>query len=274
MHSRAEKAQAAGRVIESKDWLRVYRQLWGLLPAFASQPLDLAETLQKEVAANPVSAETEAKQSYLIPRLLELLHDSCLRETACNSIVSLGKSASPPSLETPQLQHPQQQQQHMEGFKAQEGAKRQPTQSGLRLLGLLRRLADAAAAAEESVAPAAAAADVKAAAAAAACAARVCSSGDSTLIAGSVAAAATAASNRRALAGYAEATLGFLTVRYLLLHKETGAATKPEEEAFAALSASAKARAAQLILQAIQVSRKWIYAEGRQEETQTNSETC
>ena len=274
MQQRAEKAAAAGRSIESGDWFRVYRQLWGLLPAFSIQPLDLGEIRihQKETQKSDVTKQQ--RQIYLLPRLLELIQDSLLRESVCAAIVALAKSASPPGVHTPQLQQQQeqqqQQQQHVEGFETRGTTKGTATPAGLKMLSFLRRLADAVAAAgaaagDTAAATAAAAARIRGESAAAARAARLCCPTDSSLIAAAVTAAATAASNKETLAAYAEETLGFLTVRYLLLHKETAAATTTAtaaaaatgtaaaEDAFAALSPSAKAKAAQQVLQAIQV---------------------
>ncbi|KAL8454318.1 hypothetical protein Emag_001477 [Eimeria magna] len=256
VQQRAEEASAEGRAVESGDWYRVYRQLWGLLPAFCSQPLDMPLTLGRGAAVGGMGGDqTKESAPALIPRVLEFIHDSFLRETACAAIVALAKSAAPPGAETPQLQ--QQQQQHAAALEMKDAAKGPTSAADQHLLVLLRRLSDAAAAVGATDAPAAAAAEVRACAEAAARAARLCFQADNALVAAAVTAAATWQANTQALAAYAEETIGFLTVRYLLLHKETGAgagaaAARAAEAAFAALSEPAKAKAAQQTLQAIQ----------------------
>ncbi|OEH76144.1 hypothetical protein cyc_04214 [Cyclospora cayetanensis] len=192
-------------------------QLWCLLPAFASQPLDLEEVLQGETTpeggnGSPRDGEEASKPAQLLPRILELLHDAFLREAACAAIVALSR----------------------EWWKTR---------------------ADTSGGSRDTAAADAAQAAVQAAAAAAARAARICCPADSSLLPAAVTAAATSHSNRRALSAFAEETLGFLTVRYLLLHKDVAAgaaAARPAEAVFAALSPSAKAKAAQQLLQAIQ----------------------
>ncbi|KAL8437407.1 hypothetical protein ACSSS7_001002 [Eimeria intestinalis] len=255
VQQRAEEASAEGRAVESGDWYRVYRQLWGLLPAFCTQPLDMPLTLGRGAAGgSSVGGQTIEAAPALISRVLEFIHDSFLRETACAAIVALAKSAAPPGAETPQLQ---QQQQNTAVPETKDAAKGSKTTADQHLLGLLRRLSDAAAAAAAADAPAAAAAEVRACAEAAARAARLCFQVDNALVAAAVTAAATWEANTQVLGAYAEETIGFLTVRYLLLHKVTAAdggaaAARSAEAAFAALSEAAKAKAAQQTLQAIQ----------------------
>ncbi|CDJ27714.1 uncharacterized protein EMH_0092020 [Eimeria mitis] len=259
VQQRAEEAAAAGHTIESGDWSRVYRQLWGLLPAFSNQPLDLAKCLRKETPQPDGTKEGGPRGAphgmLLVPRVLELLHDSFLRDAACATIGAMAKSALPPGVQTPELQQQQQQQQQGLSVRDHAPAAQVPsTATGPQVLLFLRRLADAVAAVAAGDGSSAA---VKAAAAAAARAARTCCPTDSSLLPAAVMAAATADSNRRALAAYAEETLSFVTVRYLLLHKDTAAApaaaaARPAEAAFAALTESAKAKAAQQLLQTIQ----------------------
>ncbi|PHJ25496.1 nuc173 domain protein [Cystoisospora suis] len=74
----AEKAKT--HPVEARELCRLFQQVWGLLPGFADEPLDL----QEAVRANDYA---------LMKTMLQLLHDPVLREEICAAIRNLSAAA-------------------------------------------------------------------------------------------------------------------------------------------------------------------------------------